>query len=124
MMSIEEVSAESINDFTFYPFPEKTEDSPCKSYPTEVSNKEVRDALLQSFLALPPWIQTAIEKDVILKDPRFKERLGDEAVVEIVKVPGGYTVFTAEHQLDVYVTYVPMDYCGPAEFTLEFGPLK
>lgn len=125
-MPIEEISTESVDSNYFLPLEEPTkEESVPSSYPE--ASDSVRAELLQMVMALPPWIQTEIEKSAILKDPRLKELLGDESVVDIVKAEGGYQVLTENHSLDVHVKYLPMDYCGPAEFELEFGavsPLK
>lgn len=125
-MPIEEISTESVGSNYFSPLEEPTKDDRVKSSYPEASDS-VRAGLLQMVMSLPPWIQTEIEKNAIIKDPRLKELLGDESVIDIIKAEGGYQVLTENHSLDVHVKYLPMDYCGLAEFELEFGaisPLK
>lgn len=133
-MSIEQVSNESIQDSTFSlpPVQEATPALQEKQTATQTprASKEtmrkakadlVHQKNLQGVLALPPWAQTAAEKKAIENDPRLKELLGDEAIKSIEKTDSGYTVFTENHKIDVAVKYLPMDYCGPAKFELEFG---
>ena len=72
--------------------------------------------------ALPPKVQEAKEKAAIQNDRRLVELLGDEAIVEIRKVEGGYLVVTASSELRVDVHYLPPEghICGPAKFELFF----
>jgi len=72
--------------------------------------------------ALPPEHQEAREKEAIQKDSRLAELLGNEAILEIRKVNGGYVVVTELHEMKVDVHYLPQEkgFCGPAKFALFF----
>jgi len=72
--------------------------------------------------ALPPKVQEAREKEAIQNDSRLERLLGNEKVVEIRKVNGGYLVLTATRQMQVDVHYLPPErhICGPARFELFF----
>ena len=133
-MSIEQISGESVNDSTL--------SLPSVSEVTEVLQEEkaaassprasketmrkvkaglVYQENLRGVTAVPPWIQIAREKQRIKTDSKLKELIGETENIKIKKTTEGYTVFTENHRVDVTIKYLPIDYCGPAEFKLEFG---
>lgn len=72
--------------------------------------------------ALPPQHQEAREREAIKNDPRLTQLLGNEPILEIHKVEGGYVVATELHELRVDVHRLPPErhICGPANFELFF----
>lgn len=74
--------------------------------------------------ALPPKWQTKKEKEAILNDDTLKNLLGDQEILEIQKVKGGYLVLTENSQLKIDVNYQPRCTPGPALFTLDFGEIE
>lgn len=90
--------------------------------PKILSAYNCRSAKVQ---ALPPKYQEAREKEAIKNDPRLAQLLGNESVLEIRKVEGGYVVATELHELRVDVHYLPPErhICGPANFELFFHQL-
>ena len=79
---------------------------------------------LRSIRVLPPWVQEDIEKKAIKNDPRLVELIGIEEVIDIVKTEDGYIVITGTQRVEIKVKYLPIDYCGPAMFELEFGDVQ
>ncbi|MBM3184205.1 MAG: hypothetical protein FJZ64_02755 [Chlamydiae bacterium] len=69
---------------------------------------------------LPPWYQEQQERAAIINDPRLRELIGNEHVLEIQNIEGGYLVLAEHATVQVKVHYLPSDCCGPAKFELEF----
>lgn len=129
-MSIESVSGESVNDSTISLTPVNEATEALKDENTHNPTPRMSRDTMRKFSAeqppnfvglLPPWAQTKVEKEAIQKDPRLKDFIGEEKIIEIIKTEKGYVVITEKHQLDVAVNYIPRGYPGPAKFELEFG---
>ena len=72
---------------------------------------------------LPPHIQEAIERQAIANDAELVNRIGN-SLYELVKNETGYLVKTDWCEMQIDIQYLPMDFCGPAQFTLVYQDLK
>ncbi len=74
---------------------------------------------------LPPLHHSLRELNAILSDKTLIEQLGSAELIEqISKTDLGYRLFTTRYILDVVVRYLPSDYPGPGQFTLDYRPLQ
>jgi hypothetical protein len=74
-----------------------------------------------AFALLSPLNESLVELQALLKDPAMTAKLKtSETIQEIVKVEQGYLVITDNYQMQVDLTYQPMNRPGPQKFTLKF----
>ncbi len=82
-------------------------------------------ATTQNYQVLPPECQKAREIEAIKNDPRLVEKIGNQVILEIRKVEGGYLVVTDLCEMQVDVNYLPPsrpDIIGePTRFELDFN---
>ena len=82
-------------------------------------------ATTQNYQILSPECQKAREIETIKMDPRLVEKIGNQAILEIRQVEGGYLVVTDLCEMKVDVQYLPpsrSDIIGePVRFELEFN---
>ena len=72
--------------------------------------------------ALPPLAQSSKELKEILSSPSLYQQLGGgQSIEKILKVEGGYQIYTRQRALYVKVNYLPIQQPGPAKFQLEFS---
>lgn len=83
----------------------------------EINTSDSRKPIIQ---ALPPQYQREREIERMQQDPRWTEKLGNQAILAIEKTETGYLIHTNLCTLAVDVTYLPNNCCGPALFELFF----
>ncbi|MBS0654902.1 MAG: hypothetical protein JSR46_03920 [Verrucomicrobia bacterium] len=73
---------------------------------------------------LPPLWEGTAEIKAIFEDVQFAALLGSgELIEEIKRTETGWKIVTNKSELQVTVTYLPMDHPGPARFGLQFTRL-
>jgi len=86
-----------------------------------VAENSAENSLVSSTCAaLPPWVQIEREKEAIQNDPRLSQFLGNQAILEIRQVEGGYLIITDLCEMRVDVHYLAPVNIGPAQFELVF----
>jgi hypothetical protein len=72
--------------------------------------------------ALPPLAQSSREIKAIVEDARLFQSLGgQETISQIVRIEGGYEVYTQSQAIQVFVHYLPPVNKGPIPFELQFS---